>query len=134
MSRARVELRYHFRIDDPENRVLILERRPNAIDDMDAFVAEVQAILDSLGPLHQTWGTIVDPRAAVGRSDPDFEEVARWIRRAFLEKTSRFVILMRSSVGLLQGKRLTDDADGRVLLTKDEEQAVRFASGAAAVS
>jgi len=130
MSPARVELRYHVRIDDPENRVLILERLPNAIDDMDAFVAEVQSILDSLEPVHRTWGTIVDPRRAIGRSDPDFEKVARWIRRAFLEKTSRFVILMQSSVGLLQGKRLIDDADGRVLLTRDEAEAVRFAGGA----
>jgi len=130
MPRTETELRYHVRVDDPERRVLILERLPNAIEDMDEFVAEVRSILDSLGPQHRAWGTIVDPRNAVGRSDPEFEKVARWIREAFLDKTSRFVILMRSSVGLLQGKRLIDDADGRVLLTRDEDQAVRFAGGA----
>jgi hypothetical protein len=92
----------------------------------DAYTAndEVALAAAKVGPRR----VLLDLRAGPpGRNDPEFEEATlRW-RRSLGKAFDRRAVLVKSAAGKLQVQRLNKGAD-QIIVTQDEDQAVRFLS------
>lgn len=76
-------------------------------------------------------GLLVDSRDAVGRNDPEFEELLVAFRNRAVPGFAAHVVLMRTSVGLLQAQRIdrrmpSQGSRPAHMATDNEQEAIRF--------
>jgi hypothetical protein len=71
-------------------------------------------------------GLLVDARNAIGRNEPEYEAPLRRARERNDAGFLRIAVLLRTSAGMLQLMRLSDE-DGTVrLITTNEQDAIRY--------
>jgi len=84
----------------------------------------VAAAIDRLGRTNRVM--LVDMREALGRNEPEFDAALRRVRPIVERGMARIVVLLRSSAGMLQMKRVNEE-DGVVrALTMNEQEALDF--------
>ncbi|MFV8753450.1 hypothetical protein ACNOYE_23105 [Nannocystaceae bacterium ST9] len=111
-----------------ERRVVLAQRTPGAPVGSEELRRIVWALESLLDPRTQSWGLIVDTRAASGSTDPRFgRELTEWSRRA-TEHFARFAVLVRTNLGMIQATRHHSHADN-ALVTTDEAQALAWVVG-----
>ena len=69
---------------------------------------------------------LVDMRQAPGRNEPEFDAALRRVRPLVERQMKRIAVLLRSTVGLLQMKRINHEDGIDRLLTMDEHEALEF--------
>ena len=113
----------YFRVEPDAARKLVRVVRtatpmPARTDDVRAAFA---SLLPQLTP-HFGGRVLLDLRLGPGRNDPEFEAATRDLRTQILSRFARVAIVVRSAVGKLHVKRLSE-GEGQVFL--DEEAALR---------
>lgn len=69
---------------------------------------------------------LIDVREALGRNEPEFDAAMRRIRPIVEAKMLRVAVLLRSSAGLLQMKRINQEDGVWRMLTMNEQEALDF--------
>lgn len=91
---------------------------------MEQSFLKVSNALDRFG--RSGHGLLVDVRRAIGRNEPEYEAPLRRVRLRNDAGFLRIAVLLRTSVGMLQMMRLSEE-DGIIrLITTSEEHAVKY--------
>lgn len=69
---------------------------------------------------------LIDTREALGRNEPEFDAAMRRIRPIIEAKMLRIAVVLRSSAGLLQMKRINQEDGVWRMLTMNEQEALDF--------
>ncbi|HRI71868.1 MAG TPA: hypothetical protein PK156_46870 [Polyangium sp.] len=69
---------------------------------------------------------LVDMRQAPGRNEPEFDAALRRVRPLVERQMKRIAVLLRSTVGILQMKRINHEDGVSRMLTLDENEALEF--------
>jgi hypothetical protein len=69
---------------------------------------------------------LVDMREALGRNEPEFDAALRKVRPLVERDMQRIVVLLRSSAGMLQMKRINEEDGIPRALTMHENEALDF--------
>lgn len=126
---SRVSASPYFEVlEHADQRVVLAQRTPDPQVGSDELRSIVWALESLLDPRTQSWGLVVDTRAAAGNSDPRFEqELVDWTRRATLH-FARMAVLVRTPAGATQASRHNAQAPN-ALVTTDEARAHAWARG-----
>jgi hypothetical protein len=89
--------------------------------------AGVLAAVDRIGRRGRVM--LTDMRAAPGRNDPAFEAAVGAIKPRLYEGMTRIAVLVRTSIGALQIKRLVQEDGIERLVTTDEAEALAHLLG-----
>ena len=113
----------------PTEGYCVLRRTAKRADDLDALRAANAEVTSYFEPHHQSWGLVVDMRAASARNDDAFEAAMQPLRTRVSRHFARVVLLLSSAVGVLQVERLraTDASTWRA--TRSESEAITWARG-----
>jgi hypothetical protein len=65
-------------------------------------------------------------RQAPGRNEPEFDAALRRVRPLIERQMKRIAVLLRSTVGMLQMKRINHEDGIDRMLTMDEHEALEF--------
>ena len=121
----RLESTPHLDFGVDERRRLLLLVRHNTPDatavELERALRGIQALLE----FPVGWSILMDVRATVGRSDPEFERDAERFREYMLEHFERVAVLVRSAVGKLQVQRFADP-HARMLVFRDLDEALAW--------
>ena len=109
---------------------IIVRRTRRSHTALDEVGPAFQEIYDALRDVYlPDVALLVDLRDVVGRNDPEFEEVIAPHRRRLMQSFGRAAVLVRSSVGAMQIRRLFA-ADGlSVEVFGDEDEALEWLGG-----
>jgi hypothetical protein len=69
---------------------------------------------------------LVDMREALGRNEPEFEVALKRVRPIVERDLLRVAVLLRSTVGMLQMKRINEEDGVQRMLTMHEHEALDF--------
>lgn len=111
---------------DPDRSVLLMIRKRGGR----ASAAALEGMLRNVGMMlgePQGWSILFDTRAAVGRSDPEFEAEATRLREYMLAHYQRVAVLVRSAIGEMQVQRFVDPRE-RLVVFRELGSALRFVS------
>lgn len=112
---------------DPTDILIWLRRtgvpHPTPLDLEQSF-RHGSAAMDRLGRTHRV--LLVDMREALGRNEPEFDAALRRIRPVVERGLRRIVVLLRSSAGMLQMKRINEEDGVTRMLTMNEGEALKF--------
>jgi hypothetical protein len=112
----------YFRVEPHEIAKRKLVRVIRTTTPMPERSAEVRAAFASLLPrLTPYFGgrALLDLRLGPGRNDPEFEAATKALRVEILRRFERVAIVVRSAVGVLHVKRLSQ-GEGEIFLDEDE--------------
>lgn len=106
---------------------VIVRRTRRSHSSLDEVGPAFEAIYDSLRDVYiPEIALLVDLRDVVGRNDPEFERAIAPHRRRLIESFGRAAILVRSSVGAMQIRRLFAEDGLTVEVFGDEALAVEW--------
>ena len=80
---------------------------------------------------YMPYAMILDVRAVIGRSDPNFERATAELRGIAQRQVTRFVTLVATVAGALQVRRMSAESGYPLLVATTEEEAFRLARGGA---
>ncbi len=92
--------------------------------DLEQSFRNVAVAIDRLGRTGHVM--LVDMRAAFGRNEPEFDAALRRVRPVVERDILRIAVLLRSTVGMLQMKRINGEDGVARMLTMDEDAALAF--------
>lgn len=108
--------------EDPIERVIWVQRSSQRAD-TDKLVESYVKAMGHMQTTHEGWSMILDMRKAPGNNSDDFEESTAKLRSQLRKAFPRVVVLVATSVGELQVKRMGRERHEETLVTTDEAQA-----------
>lgn len=117
--------------DYADERVVWLKRKAGRMTSGE-LVAAGEALAAWMDSHCEGRALILDPRAAVGRNDAEFEAEVLRFRELVWSKFRGVVHLVRTEIGRMQVQRMNDGPRSSRAVTSDEAEAMRLASEFAA--
>ncbi|MCR9164389.1 MAG: hypothetical protein ACE37F_06865 [Nannocystaceae bacterium] len=102
-------------------------RSHTSLDEVAPAFEEIYAALRDIDLLDVA--VLVDLRDVVGRNDPDFEKAIAPHRRRLMESFGRAAVLVRSTVGAMQIRRLFAEDGLSAEVFGDEDEAMQWLVG-----
>lgn len=111
--------------EDPTERVIWVQRSPERTD-VGQLMATYAEAMQSLRESHFGWSLILDMRQAPGNNSDSFESSTNDLRTKLRAVFPRVVVLVSTSVGELQVKRMARESGLETLVTTSETQAISW--------
>ena len=92
--------------------------------DLERSFRQAAAAIDRIGRTNRVM--LIDVRDARGRNEPEFDTVMRRLRPIVEQDMVRVAVLLRSSAGMLQMKRINQEDGVLRMLTLNELEALEF--------
>jgi Ribonuclease G/E len=92
--------------------------------DLERSFRQAAAAIDRIGRTNRVM--LIDVRDARGRNEPEFDTVMRRLRPIVEQDMVRVAVLLRSSAGMLQMKRINQEDGVLRMLTLSELEALEF--------
>jgi hypothetical protein len=132
MRRVLVSSPYIVAEEDALHRVVTVTRSAKPAGATgEELLDSYRQLVSQIEPRHKEYGLLIDSRLAPGRSNPEFEQAVGKITSTAQRQFARVVILIASAVGELQVRRLQRERHGREHITRDYDEALALARGAA---
>lgn len=114
---------YNAVFADPNGPLVSLQRSEVAFPSLDVLATSMREAINSMSRYGREGRVLlVDLRRAIGRNDPTFEEKMKQMRPYLYPGFSRAAVLVKSTAGALQTRRMIV-ADGfERLVTTDEDE------------
>ncbi len=126
----------HVRLElDELQGVLVFTRSAEPFATIDAARDAFDAMVDAAMAVDSTrYGLLVDMRAPVGRSDPEFERATSKARARLIGRFPRWAILVRTAAGRLQMQRIARENGDPLQVFDDPVAALEYLSKASTAS
>ncbi|MCA9646990.1 MAG: hypothetical protein H6718_09160 [Polyangiaceae bacterium] len=111
--------------EDPLTQIVWVRRSPERTEVSELFATYTQS-MTQLTETHREWSLILDMRNAPGNNSDAFESSTNELRTKLRSIFPRVVVLVATTVGELQVKRMARESGLETLVTHSEDQAVRW--------
>lgn len=111
-----------------ERRVLVLTRKATRPETAQALFAGFRRAMCATRPDHDSYGLVLDARAAPGNNTPEFERTLQRMRDILVARFPIVVIVVHTAIGQLQADRLNRERGLMTHIAQDRETAIRLAA------
>lgn len=122
----------HFAIEElRDRRVLVLTRKATRPETAQALFAGFLQAMSATRPDHDSYGLVLDARAAPGNNTPEFERTLQRMRDVLVARFPNVVLVVHTAIGQLQADRLNRERGLMTRIAQDRETAIRLAESSA---
>ncbi|MEZ4374212.1 MAG: hypothetical protein R3B07_25560 [Polyangiaceae bacterium] len=111
--------------EDPLEHIVWVRRSPERAEVSELFATYANA-MTQLTESHREWALILDMRNAPGNNSDAFESSTNDLRTKLRSIFPRVVVLISTTVGELQVKRMARESGLETLVTHNESQAISW--------